>query len=380
LNKILSELISFIRSYAANNPGCSKAEIAKETTSRFDLKKTRSVYYRPEFAIRFSTASGRSFSNVVLSLSALQKYDHLPFIVCVVRNRSVELLLANSTFLKKISHSSQQLRTDNIRGSFLGHDILREYNDIKNSPENFDILFEIHNQFTWQENLIRLIERTNAISPTGQRFIPSKEQRRNILKSPKIANLLSNHPEYLQLYNDLDRLVREKESEILKAAQIDNINLRGNTIEQIVTRAGNFHSLEDITRTLDLGPAVKIDIKTKILTLASSPKAYNIDKVLKELATGKTVFSFFFIGIDIEANTIKTCLVSIFDQTILRATRVQFHWAGRNSRGVTQLTGDFSPIFDSGFSEAIDTFSAEKFLKKLIGLKSLVLKNNRGRK
>ena len=288
-------------------------------------------------------------------------------------------MLANTTFLKKISHSSHRLRTDNIRGSFLGHDILRKYNDIKNSPENFDTLFEIHTQFTWQENLARLVEHTNAIVPTGERFAPSKEQRRNILKSPKIAKLLSNHPEYLQLYKDLDGLVRDKESEILKAAQIDNINLRGNTIEQIVTRAGNFHSLEDITQTLALGPEVKIDIKTKILTLASSPKAYNIDKVLKELATGNTVFSFFFIGIDIEANTIKTCLVSIFDQTILRATRVQFHWAGRNSRGVTQLTGDFSPIFDSGFSEAIDTFAVEKFLKKLIGLKPLVLKNNRSR-
>ena len=278
--------------------------------------------------------------------------------------------MANTTFLKKISHSSHQLRVDNIRGSFLGHDILRRYDDIENAPENFDTLFEIHNQFTWAENLVSLVERTNAITPSGARFIPSREQEKKILESPKTAKLLSKHPEYIQLYNELDALVRGKECEILEAAQIDNINLRGNAIEQIITKAGNFHSLEDISRTLILGPEVKIDIKTKILALASSPKAYNIDKVLKELATGNVVFSFFFIGIDVEASNIKTCLVSIFDRTILEATRVQFHWAGRNSRGVTQLTGDFVSIFNPHFSEAVDVPLAQKFLKELIDLKS----------
>ena len=93
--------------------------------------------------------------------------------------------------------------------------------------------------------------------------------------------------------------MREKECEILEAAQIDNINLRGNTIEQFITETENFHSLEDISRTLVLGPEFKIDIKTKILALASSQKGYNIDKLLRELASGNIVFSFFFIGIDI---------------------------------------------------------------------------------
>lgn len=79
--------------------------------------------------------------------------------------------------------------------------------------------------------------------------------------------------------------------------------------------------------------------------------------------------SFFFVGIDIEAGNIKTCLVSIFDRTILKATRVQFHWAGRNSRGVTQLTGDFVSIFNPDFSEDIDVSLVKDFLMKLIDLK-----------
>src|ERR1700737_1738658 len=49
-----------------------------------------------------------------------RRFAHVSFIGVVLRPTGLELLLSNSTFLTKISHSSQQLRTDNIRGSFLG--------------------------------------------------------------------------------------------------------------------------------------------------------------------------------------------------------------------------------------------------------------------
>lgn len=292
MNKPLIDLCQFIQSYAASNPNCTKDAILKATVQKFSLTKERSLLYREEFAVRFSSAQGATFSNSVLSLSALQKYDRAPFVVCVVRPSRVELLLANSTFLKKISHSSQQLRIDNVRGTFLGHDIIRVYEGIENKPENFEKLFDIHAQFTWEENLIRLVEKTNAIAPTGQRFEPSAQQKTNILKAPEIANLLSHHAEYIQLGNDLAQIVSENLEAILEAGAIENINIRGNKIEQIITSAGNFHSLEDISRTLTIGIEVKVDIKTKSLTLASSPKGYNIDKVLKVLASGNSVFSF----------------------------------------------------------------------------------------
>jgi hypothetical protein len=286
-----------------------------------------------------------------------------------VRPQGVDLLLANTTFLKKISHSSQQLRVDNVRGTFLGHDITRTYEGIENKPENFAELFDIHAQFTWEENLARLVERTNAIVPTGQRFRPSRQQKTNILNAPEIASILSKNAEYIHLGNDLTQIVNVNLEAILDAGAIENINLRGNRIEQIITSAGNFHSLEDISQTLTIGPEVKIDIKTKILTLVSNPKAYNIDKVLKTLASGNTVFSFFFVGINTETRYVVTCLVSILDKTILNATRVQFHWAGRNSRGVTQLTGNLSRVFASDFSETIDVRQARQFLQSLIDLK-----------
>ena len=74
------------------------------------------------------------------------------------------------------------------------------------------------------------------------------------------------------------------------------------------------------------------------------------------------------MGINLDMQYVVTCLVSIFDQTILNATRVQFHWAGRNSRGVTQLTGDVSSLFESDFTESIDIDQGRNFLQRLIDI------------
>jgi hypothetical protein len=82
------------------------------------------------------------------------------------------------------------------------------------------------------------------------------------------------------------------------------------------------------------------------------------------LAMDRSVFEFFFIGLHAETKIIKTALVSIFDPTILRATRIQTHWAGRNSRGVTQLTGDLMQIFDPRYRPSVDEPEALALLRR----------------
>lgn len=365
----LGEVCDFLNEYARSHPGCSKKDVAATTGQRFGLTRKRSVYAGPQFSVRFSTAGGSSFSNVVISLSTLRNYDHLPFVVCVVRPTGTELLLANTTFLKKVSHSSHKLRVDNVRGSILGHDIIRSYDDISNSPENFDTLFACHQEFTWAENLARLVEATNAIAPTGERFQPSKEQEATILKSPEFAASVLKDSEYLGLIAELEQIVREKHDSILQASAIDNVNLRGNQIEQIITAGGNVHDLHDLRVRLSSGAVIEIDVKSKILGLASNPKCYNVDKMLSVLAAGNVVFCLLFVGVNRDTQAISTRLISIFDKTILAATRTQFHWAGRNSRGVTQLTGDFSSVLDERYRQQIDIAEAVHFLKSLLVIK-----------
>ena len=67
--------------------------------------------------------------------------------------------------LRKISHSSQELRVDNIKGSFNGSDIMRDFMGVSNEPDNFEFLFTSHRNYTFEENLERLVEATNNIHP-----------------------------------------------------------------------------------------------------------------------------------------------------------------------------------------------------------------------
>ena len=157
LNQLLEVLVSH---HGIND----KSKLATIVAARFGLTRDRSVFYCDDFAIRFSSAAGPNFSNTVLSLSNLKKVDHLPFLVCVVTPSENHVLLANTTMLRKISHSSQQLRVDNIRGSFNGSDILREFEGIDNLPANIERLFSIHAGLGFEGNLVRLVEETNNIS------------------------------------------------------------------------------------------------------------------------------------------------------------------------------------------------------------------------
>ena len=177
---------------------------------------------------------------------------------------------------------------------------------------------------------------------------------------------MTHYTSYRSIEEELTILARQNKSRILQSATIDNINIRGNQIEQIITEAANIHSMDDVSFMLPEGIKLYIDIKTKLLNRSSAPKAYNIDKVLEVLATGAAVVSFFFMGINPEEEEVHTRLVSILDRIIIENTRIQFHWAGRSSRGVTQLTGSLEQIFDPHFDEHIDIDRAKSFLTGLI--------------
>ncbi len=360
--------IDAIDRFKAVTANATKEIVTGYAAESLHLTRRRSVFRGPGYAIRLSAASGASFSNVVLSLSALQEYDHEPFAVCIVRPEGNQWLLANTTFLKKFSHSSHQLRVDNIRGSFLGHDILREFEGIANAPVSFQLLFDLHQQFSWTENLARLVERTNRIAARGLRAEPTEEQAALILAAPERARFLSENAEYHHIARDLDELVIANAHPILTAGRIENPKIRGDTIEGIITHEGVAHRMEDLLRTTASGTQLFIDVKTKVAGLASNPKAYNVDKVLNYYAGGQTAFSFLFIGIDTEARTVRSKLISILDRLLIENTRVQFHWAGRNSRGVTQLVGNYADVLQPAYQESIDTPVARTHLKTLLGI------------
>lgn len=377
----LQRLVSFI---ALRDGTADKQVLCDSVKAAFSLTKDRSVFYCDYFAIRFCSSKSASFSNTVLALSRLQKYDGIPFIVCLVTPNRNYLMLANATFLRKISHSSHELRIDNIKGSFNGSDIARSFEGVANEPANFEFLFTSHENYSFAENLERLVEATNNIHPTGKRFEPTEAQKDCILRSIQRARDFMQSDDYETLDGDLRRRVNEVASEIAIAAFIDNVNTRGRIIEYLVTSPEELRGtlidalntgspLPEIYTADELGDYsrrfvnfdTQTDIKTKILFLSSNPKGYNIDKLLAFLAEEKSVYLIYVIGID-ENRRISTRLCSMFNRQLLNGTKVITQWAGRNSRGVTQYYGTALEKIIYDFDNSIDTSSAEEFIKGCI--------------
>jgi len=366
----------------------SKSSLIKKVQDKFHLTKDRSIYYNEHYAIRFSYSSSNNFSNTVISLSTLQKYDNLPFIVCLVTPTKNILYLANTTFLRKVSHSSQQLRLDNIKGSINGSDIIKEFNGIKNIPENFQKLFSIHAELGFSGNLPRLVEATTNISPSGSKFVISEKAKRIIEFAPERAIKFITSDDYYQLKKELDAKVDQYKTEILIASFIENVNIRGRIIEYLISgqdeklrinliKALHSHNtiiprfqtkdeLGDYTRIFE-NYKTATDVKTKIMVLHSNPKGYNIDKLLEFLSEEKSVFMFYFIGIKPNQIVNKT-LISMFQKDLLNSTILLKHWAGRNSRGVTQFDGTILNKLILDPNNEIDIEKSKVFLNTLMCL------------
>ncbi|HIT34604.1 MAG TPA: hypothetical protein IAC31_08295, partial [Candidatus Faecousia intestinigallinarum] len=107
------------------------------------------------------------------------------------------------------------------------------------------------------------------------------------------------------------------------------------------------------------------DIKTKILFLSSNPKGYNIDKLLAFLSEEKSVYLIYVVAID-ENRRISTRLCSMYNQQLLSGTRIIKHWAGRNSRGVTQYDGKTLEEIVFNFDPSIDIAAAYDFVEKCL--------------
>ena len=291
--------------------------------------------------------------------------------------------------LRKISHSSQPLREDNIRGSFNGSDISRDLEGIKNVPENLSRLFDIHAEIGFDGNLARLVEATNNIVPTGSKFDVMEANLACILAAPTRASEFIASKDATQLKSELDNTVAKIQNEILIAALIENTNVRGRVIEYLITGEDKQlrESLLNALRNKDssdlppfktenaLGDYTRIferfhtvtDVKTKIMILSSNPKAYNLDKMLEFLATERSVFMFYFVGVD-PGRVVDTSLISMFQKQLLAATITLKHWAGRNSRGVTQFEGRVVGDLIENPRFGIDVSESEAFLNRIIEL------------
>lgn len=383
----MDDLITFVKFLHSKPIKETKSSLELLAQQSFNLTKDRRVYYCDSFAVRFSSSKNNSFSNTVLGLSILQKYDEKPFIVCLITPFENVVYLSNSTFLKKISHSSHELRVNNIKGSFNGSDISKEYNGIINRLENFEELFNIHKEIGFEINLCRLVEATTGIKSIKNKLEFSKIEKAQILSAPVTSMSFINSNDYSILKQELDEQVKKHENEIFIASHIPNVNLRSRIIEYLI--AGNDNSLRskliDQIKTQAREPlslktkntlydyeriftdySTGTDVKTKVMYFKSSPKGYNIDKLLEFLSISSRVFLVYFVGVDFKQ--IQQSLISIFQKDLLCTTRIIKHWAGRNSRGVTQFNGETIKTLIKSPNNTIDINHSKQYLNDLIEL------------
>lgn len=381
----------FVRLIENNKEINTKEEMIEVVCQNFTMVKDgRAIYHTDFFAVVFCYSKNNSFSNVVLSLSKLEKYDRIPcFVVLVKKDFDNVIYMINTTFLDKISHSSNDLRIDNIRGSFLGSNIRKEIVEIakRNQPADFDDLFSYHQGFTWQENIERLVERTNNIKPNKEKAVLNDNEKKNLFNAPSRARSFVKSEDYKILLDDLRNRCEEVKEAILVASHIDNVNIRGRLIEVLITSnpderkklLGDLGEIEHLLPTYDtkndLGDYVRTfeksdsytDIKTKVLYLNSNPKAYNVDKFLKCMGKDKSVFMFFFVGID-KTGIVNTVLASVFHNKLQKSTLLQHHWAGKGTRGAAQFNGKTinELLREDPFINQIDVEDSKHFLQGLL--------------
>lgn len=85
------------------------------------------------------------------------------------------------------------------------------------------------------------------------------------------------------------------------------------------------------------------------------------------MADSRSVFLFFFIGVD-ENSIFKTLLCSVYHDKLVDNTILQFNWAGRNTRGAAQFNGFAidEMLKEENFTNSIYVDKAKAFLKKLL--------------
>lgn len=243
--------------------------------------------------------------------------------------------------------------------------------------------------WVFEGNLLRLVEATNNIAPTGIKFPVGSAAEKVIMDAVVRATAFQDSDHFAVLKRDLDERVTKYEREILVAGHIENVNIRGRIIEYLIAgddeelkgnlvreiseeygRIPHFktdNTLGDYRRVFDDVLVTETDVKTKIMVLNSNPKGYNIDKLLEFLSQEGTVFLFYFIGIAPD-RIVNKVLVSVFQEDLLNATLTLKHWSGRNSRGVTQFEGTTLHRLIVEPTDTIDPVSSKVFLNELIDL------------
>ena len=373
-------------------PPSSKDDLKSIIVNQFNLTKTdTSLYCCDDFTVRFCEQKTKGdMTGAVVGLRKIIKHDTRPFLVCLLNSyeKKIQIYLANTSFINKISHSSQEVtldwanNSDKIRGTVTGSNIIKSSCGLDNNIDNIIELYNLHLKNTLKDNLKRIVDLTCSIIARKEKFIVTN--KKSILNSvaDTINFLKSNN--FRILKEELDNKVSSVSKEITMAFKISNPKTRGDYIEFLITSNNNSKKDEVIknlksgkTQELDMKndlgdfckffgeTKIEIDIKTKRLARISTPKLFDIDKMLSFLEEPNSVFLFYFIGIN-KQEIVYTSLTSCFQKTLMSSYRKTKKWAGRKRRGHVQCDGGVIKELTHSQDNEIDVEKSEEEIERLI--------------
>ncbi|MBM4060564.1 MAG: hypothetical protein FJ265_05645 [Planctomycetes bacterium] len=332
----------------------------------FGLVPDGALLVGDDLAVRINRSSSTAdVSNTVVALRKLLVYDDRPVVVCTLSPAGAVLRLANSSFVAKVSHSSHGLTEQHLVGSINSGDVLRSFEGLPNAPEYFAELWRRHRAMDQRANLGRIVAATRANRGRNPLWSPDDARRRTILAAPALAARVSTMPEYAAQAARFAAALHRQKQAVFAAAAVPDGKSRGDAIERLVTGKACRQGLGDVTIEVAT-VVVAVDVKSKRLDWRSAPKGYSIDKLLRFLADGNRLLAMLFVGVDPHRDRLVTRLCSIFDRRLLRASRIEKRWSGRDRRGTVQFRGDLEPLWADDFCECIDTTAGRAFLLQLL--------------
>ncbi|MBL7983187.1 MAG: hypothetical protein JNL52_15405 [Flavobacteriales bacterium] len=304
--------------------------------------------------------SKKSNSNTVTSLKNILKHDDVPFIAVFLDRAAVRFMLANSSLVKKASHSSQGITHQRIKGSINGGDILHALGDTPNDREHIEQLFAQHEMEDHSEHRERIVEATLAIKGRASSAAPDWELvERNLSAGSELLDNATLEEIRAKLFTRVEQM---KEA-ILACASHTTPKAFGDCVERMILGADPAHALGDIHFA---DGRIAVDIKARKAGVPSSPKAVNVQKLVDHLSKGPGATLYFMVTVDVASGTLSCNLIQMLHTDLLPHYWHDVRWSGRDSLGTLSFKGDLSSVLSAKERLELGPAAAVAKLKDLL--------------
>jgi hypothetical protein len=160
----LAELVDCILPWRDATPNGSKRRLVDNLLAKTDLELDKALLIGSQCVLRISQM--QESGNETNALAAFRKvcdYDDKPVLVCLMTSRGMRLLLANTTFIEKVSERSYKLTNENLVGGVLESDLLSAVGGVANLPANFATLWATHAASDRAANIQRIVTTTQEM-------------------------------------------------------------------------------------------------------------------------------------------------------------------------------------------------------------------------